>query len=312
MKFPKYLIATAVGALSIALAAPPALAKKPSATPQVAATAPTPAPAPRKGTPALWKVADQDTTIYLFGTVHLLAKDVSWFEPDIAPALQSADELVTEVDLANTSAKPELLLAKASLPAGENLRALLPPENRQSLEQALGTLGLPAGTFDGQKPWFAALNLTILPLLAAGYDMNSGVEVVLDRNAPSRTKRSALETMEFQLDLFDSLPQDLQIAYLGQVSAAVPETKRQLDEMVDAWLAGDADRLASLMNSQEVDPVVFEKLVTSRNKNWTNWIVKRLEQPGTVFMAVGAGHLAGPGSVQDQLSTLGIVSARVK
>ena len=290
------------------------MAKTPAPAPQATAPAAVaaPAPTPRKGTPALWKVADEDTTIYLFGTVHLLAKDVSWFEPDIAPMLKSADELVTEVDLTKASAKPELLLTKAALPAGENLRGLLPPENRQSLEQALAALGLPPGTFDAQKPWFAALNLTILPLLTAGYDMDSGVEVVLDRHAPPQTRRSALETMEFQLDLFDSLPQDLQITYLGQVTAAVPETKRQLDEMVDAWLAGNADRLASLMNSQEVDPVVFERLVTSRNRNWANWIVKRLEQPGTVFMAVGAGHLAGPGSVQDQLSTLGIASARVK
>ena len=78
------------------------------------------------------------------------------------------------------------------------------------------------------------------------------------------------------------------------------------------WLAGNADGLAKLINAQETDPLIYKRLITDRNANWAKWIDKRLEQPGTVFIAVGAGHLAGKGSVQDQLKKLRIKSARVR
>ena len=42
------------------------------------ATTPPEPVAPAVPGPALWKVADKDTTIYLFGTVHALPKDVPW------------------------------------------------------------------------------------------------------------------------------------------------------------------------------------------------------------------------------------------
>jgi uncharacterized protein YbaP (TraB family) len=83
--------------------------------------------------------------------------------------------------------------------------------------------------------------------------------------------------------------------------------------MVKAWSEGDADRLAALMNeSMKDDPALAERLLYARNRNWAQWIDDRLDQPGTVFMAVGAGHLAGKESVQDALATRGIQSVRVQ
>jgi len=92
----------------------------------------------------------------------------------------------------------------------------------------------------------------------------------------------------------------------------VPELPAQLDEMVGEWLAGDAAALAELMNAQESDPELYKRLIIDRNAAWAVWIGNRLEQPGTVFMAVGAGHLAGSGSVQVQLESRGIPSVRVR
>jgi len=82
--------------------------------------------------------------------------------------------------------------------------------------------------------------------------------------------------------------------------------------MVTEWVEGDADALAALMNEGMSDPEAAEALLYSRNRNWAEWIDARLEQPGTVFMAVGAGHLAGEKSVQDYLTERGIVSKRVQ
>jgi uncharacterized protein YbaP (TraB family) len=58
-------------------------------------------------------------------------------------------------------------------------------------------------------------------------------------------------------------------------------------------------------------PEAHRRLFSSRNANWAKWIGRRMEQPGTVFMAVGTGHLVGADSVQAQLAAAGIASARV-
>ena len=58
-------------------------------------------------------------------------------------------------------------------------------------------------------------------------------------------------------------------------------------------------------------PELAQVLLIQRNGNWAKWIKDRLARPGTVFVAVGAGHLAGKGSVQDQLKDLGVASVRI-
>lgn len=261
--------------------------------------------------PAIWKVADEDTTIYLFGTIHALPKDVAWFNPQIQQVLDSADELVTEVDLREADDLPETVLSKAFLPEGQTLRGMLSDEDRKEFEHAMVTLGLPIETFDRYEPWYAAMTFSLIPLLNAGYDTDSGVETVLAKHFDPNKPRNRLETVEFQIDLFDSLPIETQFSYLDSVINSVPELTGELDAMVAAWLKGDARELAKLMNAQETDPVIYKRLITDRNANWAVWIDRRMEEPGTVFIAVGAGHLAGKGSLQDQLRKRGIKSTRL-
>ena len=285
------------------------------AMPQGIARVLVPGAGPDKGEapgPAIWKVADKDTTIYLFGTIHALPKDVVWFGPQIEQVLNSSDELVTEVDLEETDEMPDLVMKKAMLPEGQTLRGMLNEDDRKNYEQAMVSLGLPIETFDRYEPWYAAMTFSLIPLLNAGYETDSGVETVLAQHFGQGKPRNHLETVEFQIGLFDSLPMDTQITYLDEVVASVPELTGELDAMVAQWLKGDANALAKLMNAQETDPVVYKRLITDRNANWAVWIDKRLEQPGTVFIAVGAGHLAGKGSVQDQLKKRGIKSARLR
>ena len=47
--------------------------------------------------PALWKVADDDTTVYLFGTIHALPEGKDWYSGTIAKAFDASGELVTEI-----------------------------------------------------------------------------------------------------------------------------------------------------------------------------------------------------------------------
>ncbi len=293
-------IALAFGSVAAASDTPPA----PVATTTIPAT----------GTPALWKVADEDTTIYLFGTVHVLPQGIDWYGPRIEQALTSSDELITEIPSGpETDAKmQQLVMTNGMLPPDENLRDKLSAEDRATYEGGLAKIGLPANAFDRFEPWMADLTLTVLPLVQQGYSPDAGVEKQLEGKAGAGIQRGALETVEYQIGIFDSMAAEAQIEFLIAAAEMVEETKPMLDAMVAEWLEGDADALAAIMNEEMSDPVVAEALLYKRNANWAEWIDARMEQPGTVFIAVGAGHLAGERSVQDLLAQRGLTSERVQ
>jgi uncharacterized protein YbaP (TraB family) len=266
--------------------------------------------------PALWKVADEDTTIYLFGTVHMLPKDVEWLDMTISDALAKSDMIVTELPMdPQSEAKMQpLIMQMGMLQDGTKLRSLLNPEQTAAYEAAFTKLGLPPvaiDQFDAMKPWFAGLNLSLLPLLMSGYSPDQGVEKVLLAKAGNKPQ-GALETAEFQFGVFDNLPKEAQVAFLIEAADGVGEATTMLNRMVSEWVKGDAEQLAAIMNEGMNDPALMDALLHSRNANWAEWIANRMEQPGTVFIAVGAGHLAGEKSVQDLLAAKGIVSTRVK
>ena len=263
------------------------------------------------GGPAVWRVKDKDTTIYLFGTIHFLPQDVQWLDTDLRHTLQSSGELVTELDPSEDGKLDALMAANGYLPAGENLRDKLAPKDRMAFEGLLVSLGIPVEQFDRYKPWSAGLYLSVLMTRMAGFDPDKGVEQVVEETATPGTQRSALESIQFQVELFNGLPEDQQIIYLNQIVQSEPTLEHDLAAMLSQWLGGDADGLAVLINGEESDPVLYKHILTDRNANWARWIKARMTQPGTVFVAVGAGHLAGKGSVQDQLRKLGIRSKRV-
>lgn len=298
----------------VALFTTPALAQEASAAEQASAAmaAVNEAVAEETG-PALWKVADEDTTIYLFGTVHALPKDVDWFKGDISEALTSSDTVVTEILMDETVGPrmQKLVMTTGIMPPGKTLRSLLDEEQKATFETAMGKIGMPAGAFDQFEPWYAAMMLTMLPLLQQGYSPDSGVEQVLMNKADGKG-REALETIEFQLGVFDNLPMDTQLSFLIETAGSIDDVKPMLDKMVAEWLEGDAETLAQLMNEGLTDKTLAESLLYARNRTWASWIDERLDEPGTVFVAVGAGHLAGEQSVQDILEEGGLTIHRVQ
>lgn len=280
---------------------------------QHAGHAPAPATAPAGKGPALWKVADADTTIYLFGTVHVLPAGLEWYDAPINEALGASQTIVTEIpmDAGSQAQLQQLTQAKGLLPAGTTLRALLNAEQTATYTTAMGKIGIPVEAFDPLKPWLAGLTFAVLPLMQQGYDPNSGVEKVLLAKAQGK-ETGALETAEFQLGIFDGMTQEAQVAFMMEAAEGIDEVKPTLDRMVAEWIKGDADQLAAVMNEGMSDPAVAEALLYKRNANWAEWIDTRLDAPGTVFIAVGAGHLAGAKSVQDHLAAKGIAVTRVK
>ena len=263
--------------------------------------------------PALWLVKDDDTTIYLFGTIHALRPGLPWFGGKVEQAFAESGTLVTEIADVGSLEVAQALMGNALLPEGKSLRAMMSEADRAAFDAALAQAQIPAAALDRFKPWYAAVVLSTLPLLRAGFKLEEGVEIKLAARAKAAGKsQEALETAAYQLGLFDALPVANQLAYLRQVVAGLPTITEQIDTLIGEWGEGDAAGLAKAMNAEEADAGLTEALLTRRNKAWAEWIDQRLDKPGTVFMAVGAGHLAGPGSVQEQLSARGLASTRLQ
>lgn len=263
--------------------------------------------------PALWKVSDHDTTIWLFGTIHALPAGISWFDGPIAKAFNGSQLLITEIPDANPSAMQSVVMKTALLPEGETLRGMLSPADKVIYEKALKDLALPAESFDRFEPWFAAITLASLPMIKKGYQPSNGVEAQLGGKAKTtKLPQEGLETVEYQLGLFDKLPRKVQLKYLHEVLAGMDKMGAELEQLVKYWGAGNPEKLATLMNAEESDPQLIDALLYNRNRNWAKWIRARMKQPGAVFIAVGAGHLAGKGSVQQQLAKAGLKAKRVQ
>ncbi|WP_338244983.1 TraB/GumN family protein [Aurantiacibacter hainanensis] len=260
--------------------------------------------------PALWSLSDKDTTIYLFGTIHVLPEGETWYDDRIAKAFDSSDELVFEISMDDMDSSAQAMAGLAMLPEGQTLRSLMTEENRAEYEAALEGLGVPAAAMDPVEPWAATLSLSMLPLMQAGWQPNAGVEMVLRQRGEDK-QRGALETVEEQVALFDTLPMDAQLALLDSTVENIDKMVASLDLMKAEWLEGDADALGELMNAEMDDPELRERLLVNRNRNWVDWIENRLDTPGTVFVAVGAGHLAGEGSVQALLAERGLTVKRI-
>lgn len=264
--------------------------------------------------PAIWVVKDADTTIYLFGTVHILKPGLTWFDEAVKTAFDASDELVLEMIEPDQDAMQKLMTSKGIDPDGPPLSQKLSEPARARYIKAMEDLGVPYQAFEGMKPWMAAITLAVMPLGKFGYDLNSGVEKVLTRAATQAGKRlDQLESAEQQLGFFDSLPEDQQIAFLNATVDEIPTLGESMEKMDRAWAKGDPAGLAALMNeSMRKTPQLNRILLTDRNARWAAWIDKRMDRPGTVFIAVGAGHLAGKGSVQDQLKAFRIKAKRIR
>lgn len=291
--------------LSIALGTAPATAQQP-------APAPT-APAMANVNPALWVVKDNDTTIYLFGTVHVLKPGLSWFDEAVKKAFDKSDQLVLELVMPDPTAMQALITRMGVNQDPTTLTNKLPAADRPAYTKALTDLGIPPASFDHVDPWLAATELSILPLVKLGYTPTNGPEAVLSEAAKAAGKPIVgLETAEQQLGYLDTLPEAAQIAFLESTVKDVPKAEQQFDQMVLDWSKGDPDALAKIMNDDlDGQPQLRKTLLTDRNARWAEWIVNRMKTPGTVFIAVGAGHLAGQDSVIDDLTTRHVAVTRV-
>lgn len=291
----------AAGALGLGLVA--ALTPLPAQ-----AQAPAEAAAAARSAPALWVLRDADSTVWLFGTVHLLRPDATWMDDTIAAAFASADELVLELEDPGDQAAVLPLVQQYGLDRENPLSGRLTETEFQRLDAAARSVGLSGAALDPMRPWLAGLTLSLSRLTAEGYDSAVGVDMVLRARAVATgTPVRGLETPEQQMRMFAEMDDERQLAFLRETLETFDRAIEILDGMAAAWAAGDPEALFAEGGAQmKADhPDLYATLLTRRNADWADQIEALLEGSGTHFVAVGALHLAGPDSVQRQLEARG-------
>lgn len=304
-----------MGGVAWAQAAPTAV----PAAPAVAAAKTSAAPASAVLTdanPALWKVQGPHETVYLFGTVHVMKPDVKWQTPKVMSAFKASDTLYLEVEKADDPAVMQPLVVELGMDPEHPLSSRMSKEDIKILDDAAKSLGAPGEqVFDTMKPWLAYMTLQILPMLKAGYNPTSGVDMVIAADAKGASKPVVgFETVSQQMHYFADMTPEQQVALLHSGLADLPEGPAKMDEIVGAWTRGDVEKIGSLEDGEfrTKYPLLYKRLVVERNGRFADQLATLLkgDKAGTIFVAVGAAHLAGPDSVQHALETLGFKAVR--
>jgi uncharacterized protein YbaP (TraB family) len=240
--------------------------------------------------PAMFVVQDADTTVYLFGTFHALDGQAQWFDRTVRDAFQESNELVLETVI---PAQPE--------PVPHANAGFRPPSVT------------PSASF------LATTRMAINAGRAQGMQVGNGADMVLRHLAEAEGKPvEGLETLQLQLDMFNRMPAapaappGSSNRAQGRADSQMDSLSRAMAEMQAAWKRGDQSVFAHMLEQlRTASPDTYRMMFTERNARWADWIRARMQTPGTVFVAVGAGHLAGRDSLLVRLAERGIGSRRV-
>ena len=280
------------------------------------AFSPLAAKTPAAAKPAMWKLSDKDTTIYLFGTIHLLPKGTEWRTAKFNQAAISASDLVVEtvIDEANPASAAAEMMKLAVSPNLPPLLDRVPADKRAALTGVATKSGVPMAVLDKLETWAGAFILIGVTFKELGLDPSSGVENSLKTEFTTAKKPiGQLETNAEQFGFFDTLPEAAQRKFLESVLDDPAKGRAQFAEMLAVWTRGDVNAMGETFNRELADsPDLRENLLRKRNANWNIWLQRRLAQPGTTMVAVGAGHLAGNDSVIAMLKKSGYKVKRVQ
>lgn len=272
-----------------------------------------------KGSPALWKVTgtrpEQTGTAYMFGTIHILPKDVNWRTPVLEKAISQSDRLIIEVlGLEDTAGTAKIFTKLAISPGQPEIETRVKPSLRADLNTVIDKSKIPAFALNRMESWAAALSLASAQTNNLGLDANEGVEKKLVAQFGKLKKPiDGLETIEQQLGYFDTLPETQQRAMLTSVVEEAAEAKTSFEDLFNAWITGDGDAIIEISDTGILeDPATREKLLVARNRDWAEQLDSKLQTPGTYFVAVGTAHLVGPDAVQAMLEKRGYKIERVQ
>jgi hypothetical protein len=251
--------------------------------------------------PLLWKVEQGNSTLYLFGTFHLLSKDVRWLDQRIAGAVDSAGELVLEIseEQTDTDLVVSIVREKGMYRRAGGLREALSSDTWLELARQAEAVGIPGQAIAQFRPWYAAIVLSITYAQAQGFLPEYGAETILTARAKAAgIPVLGLETAQEQLSTLADHPERVQVMMLEDTLQELENLPQILGDMTRAWVSGDEDAIAELIvGGMRQIPELYEAVIVQRNRNWIPLLEARLDKPGIYFVAVGIGHLVGEDSV---------------
>ncbi len=263
----------------------------------------------------MWEVRDHDTTIYLFGAMHVLAPDVKWRTRAFDRAYAQADKVWFEIR--PTPIRPRSRTwspATASIPK-RPLSEKLPPRTVATLRAALERDGGSLDRVDRLRPWAAAMMLSVLPMTQRGASVEAGADATVTRQARAAEKPIAtFETLEQQIRLFAALPEAVEVQYLEDVASETLSPPRNGVALQKAWLRGDMNKLGPLVVDvmKRDRPELYDALLKRRNEAWAEALAAEMDRPGVELVAVGALHMAGADGLPALMRARGFQVRRVQ
>lgn len=260
----------------------------------------------------MWLAEDEDTRIYLLGTMHALPHYIDWDGGKVAEAVAAAGELIMELSPDELAAAGEEFARLAPRPAPLPIEKRLTPSalaHYRALEA-----GGPAFEADALDDWAVMVLMGQRVAQRAALTPENGVEAQLTDDFRAAGKPiGGLETARSQLMLFEGLDPETQRALLTRAAEGAAEAVADVRALTAAWSRGDVAALEKVVN-EDIDavPRAREAIITGRNRAWSGWIKRRMAKPGTVMVAVGAGHLVGSEGVPAMLAADGLMVRRVQ
>ena len=250
----------------------------------------------------LWEISGNGLEIpsYLFGTIHIIGKDDFILTDETKESFDKSERVTFEINMEEMNDLSTMfsLMSKVMMPDAMTLKDLLEEKDYIFVKEKLAELGLPAmmmGVLERIKPMF-------LTTFASGDMDPNGMqngelvsyEMEFMEMAQQMEKEMAgLETIDYQISIFDSIPLDDQAQMLVESLKAESEGSDQLKEMVDLYLSEDIEGMQEMFKGDEEGIAEFEDvLLINRNRNWIP-IMRGMMKEKPTFFAVGAGHLGG-------------------
>src|SRR6056297_1593336 len=256
----------------------------------------------------LWRIShpsiDEDS--YLFGTIHMISSQDYFIPQGLLTAIDQTDEIVFEIDMAAMSDMSQMMgmMSQLTMEGDTTLKTLLSPEDYQIVQNFFKEKGLPLFFLEKIKPMFLSAMVGMdgdipmggngMPDLsnALGDNMKS-YEFELNSIAESANKSvSGLETIDFQMSLFDQISYQDQAQYLVESIHQVDEGGLMEDGIFKMYTSMNINKMAQSLSSEGGIEGLEDALLSDRNMNWIPLMVEQMRLRPTLF-AVGAGHLGG-------------------
>ncbi|AOE50948.1 TraB/GumN family protein [Kangiella sediminilitoris] len=269
-------------------------------------------------TPALWKIEHNGTTSYLFGSIHMGEADMYPLPDAVNKAFSASDSIAVEIDLSSINqAELAQTIQSIAIDPENPLNTVLKEETLAEYEEYCEETKSPCQMFNSFEPWFAGMTLEALSMQQSGYSEQYGIDNYFLGQAKDKNKNIIeLESIDFQLSLFDQMPLELQDMFLYSV---VTKEGNDTDELVSAWKQGNVEEF--IANSYEdakqkgMDEEAYEQfmdaLLYQRNRGMADGIAEQIEQGKALFAVVGAAHYGGDKSVNHYLEEKGYKVERV-